>query len=155
MPDHFDWRDAYADKVITPEIAAAAVRSGDRVNCGIAEPVAFLEALGARADLEDVTLFVPAPRRGGVAAASNPGVTLLAPFVSQIFRQAGPGSAPRWFHSDSRTGPPTSGGTRPASRSCRWPPLWPTARSGPDRSWAAMPPWSIGLEDPTILSSAW
>ncbi len=89
MPEHFDWRAAYPDKVITPEAAAATVRSGDRVNCGIAEPVAFLEALGARSDLEDVTLFVPAPRRGGVAAAGNPGITLVAPFVSQIFRQSG------------------------------------------------------------------
>jgi 4-hydroxybutyrate CoA-transferase len=89
MPDEFDWTAAYADKVITPADAARAVGSGDRVMCSLPEPVAFLEALAERNDLSDVSVFVPAPRRGGVAVARHPGIEVSAPFVSQIFRQAG------------------------------------------------------------------
>ncbi|MDG2114825.1 MAG: acetyl-CoA hydrolase/transferase C-terminal domain-containing protein [Actinomycetota bacterium] len=89
MPTDFDWTAAYADKVRTPAQAAAVVNSGDSVMCGLPEPTAFLEALGERTELDSVTAFVPAPRRGGVAVARNPGIAVQAAFFSQILREAG------------------------------------------------------------------
>lgn len=89
MTEPFDWTHAFADKVITATEAAALVRDGDRVMCSLPEPTAFLYALAERAALRDVTLFMPTPRKGGVAVARHPGIEVHAPFVSQIQRRAG------------------------------------------------------------------
>ncbi|MGI9614678.1 MAG: acetyl-CoA hydrolase/transferase family protein [Acidimicrobiales bacterium] len=83
------WIEAFADRVITPEAAAALVADGDLVVGGLPEPTLFLEALGARRDLEAIDVFVPAPRVGGVAVASNPAIRLLTPFRTQLLRKAG------------------------------------------------------------------
>lgn len=85
----FDWTTAFADKVMSPDRAAEAVNSGDRVMCGLPEPTAFLEAVAQRAGLGNVTIFVPAPRRGGVAVARHPGIEVEAAFFSQVLREAG------------------------------------------------------------------
>jgi 4-hydroxybutyrate CoA-transferase len=82
------WTERFADRVGTLEQAAAFVRSGDRVLCGLPEPAAFLRALGEHRGVADVDLFVPAPRAGAIAAAANPGVRLHAPFVTQAARKA-------------------------------------------------------------------
>jgi len=92
MPDPFDWTAAYADRVITSEQAAAAVEAGDHVVTSLPEPTAFLEALARRSDLTDITIFMPVPRRGGVAVAEHPGMTVQATFISQIMRKAGASS---------------------------------------------------------------
>lgn len=84
-----NWTEAFADRVITPEAAAALVVDGDLVVGGLPEPTLFLEALGARRDLDSIDVFVPAPRVGGVAVAENPAVRLLTPFRTQLLRKAG------------------------------------------------------------------
>ena len=89
MADDFDWTSEWADRVITPAQAAAMVRDGDRVACSLPEPTAFLYALAERTEVRDVTVFMPTPRKGGVAVARHPGITVQAPFVSQILRRAG------------------------------------------------------------------
>ena len=68
--------------------AVGLVRNGDRVMGGMPEPAAFLEALGARRDLSDVSLYLNAPRSGGVAVAANPGITLYAAFLTDALRVA-------------------------------------------------------------------
>ena len=89
MTEQFDWTVAHADKVLTPDDAAALVRDGDLVNCSLPEPTAFLYAVAAREELRGVTMFMPTPRKGGVAVARHPGITVQSPFVSQIQRRAG------------------------------------------------------------------
>lgn len=84
-----NWSDVFADRVITPEAAAAMVTDGDLVVGGLPEPTLFLEALGARRDLDSIDVFVPAPRIGGVAVAENPAVRLLTPFRTQFLRKSG------------------------------------------------------------------
>jgi len=83
------WTEQFASKVATAEDAAALVRNGDKVMCGLPEPTGFLIALGGRTDLENVECFVPAPRNGGAAAATAPGVELQAPFLTEIIRRSG------------------------------------------------------------------
>ena len=83
------WSEQFSKKLLTAADAAALVHSGDRVMVGIPEPVPFLEALGARADLAEVECFVPAPRHGGVAVTKSGGVSLHTPFLTQILRDAG------------------------------------------------------------------
>ena len=68
---NFNWQEAWGHLVVSPEAAAAQVRSGDLVSTSLPEPTAFLNALANRTDLEDVTVFVPAPRKGGAAIAQN------------------------------------------------------------------------------------
>lgn len=89
MTHEFDWTVAFADKVITAEHAASKVATGDTVMCSLPEPTAFLMALAERTDIADVSVFVPAPRRGGAAAAANPAIEVRAPFITQILRKAG------------------------------------------------------------------
>ena len=84
-----DWTNAFADRILTPEAAAAMVSDGDLVVGGLPEPTLFLEALAARRDLDSIDVFVPAPRVGGVAVAENPAVRLLTPFRTQMLRKAG------------------------------------------------------------------
>jgi 4-hydroxybutyrate CoA-transferase len=84
-----DWRERFADRVITLDEAVALVRSGDRVIGGLPEPAPFLRRLAAVEDLTDVELFLSAPRVGGIAVAGHPGITLLAAFVTQAVRRAG------------------------------------------------------------------
>ncbi len=84
-----DWTTTFADRVITPEVAAGMVADGDLVVAGLPEPTLFLEALGTRRDLQSIDVFVPAPRVGGVAVAENPAVRLLTPFRTQMLRKAG------------------------------------------------------------------
>ncbi len=71
------------------EAAAALVRPVDRVMVGLPEPSPWLAALGARTDLTDVELYVPAPRVGGIAAGANPAIRLLSPFLTEQLRRAG------------------------------------------------------------------
>ncbi len=82
------WTERFAAKIMTMQEAAALVRSGDRVMGGLPEPAEFLTALGARQDLSGVEVFLAAPRTGGVAVASNPGLTLLTSFLTQVIREA-------------------------------------------------------------------
>lgn len=82
------WQQHFADRVITPETAASLVSSGDLVVTGLPEPTAFLTALAA-SRRPNVTVFIPAPRVGGVAVARNPQMTVLAGFRTQILREAG------------------------------------------------------------------
>ena len=85
---NFNWQEAWGHLVVSPEAAAAQVRSGDLVSTSLPEPTAFLNALANRTDLEDVTVFVPAPRKGGAAIAQNKKLELRAPFLTQILREA-------------------------------------------------------------------
>ncbi|MGF1596324.1 MAG: acetyl-CoA hydrolase/transferase family protein [Acidimicrobiales bacterium] len=82
------WTDQYAAKLVEPAAAAALVRPGDRVMCGLPEPTVFLDALGARTGLTGVECFIPAPRRGGVAIGRAMGIELQAPFLTQVLRSA-------------------------------------------------------------------
>ena len=84
-----DWLDHFADRVITPEKAASAVRDGDFVMSGLPEATAFLEALGEASHLTSFDVFVPAPRHGGVAVAANPAARMLTSFRTQILRDSG------------------------------------------------------------------
>lgn len=83
------WQELFDDRVLTPEAAAALVRSGDFVTVGLPEPTAFLTALAERSELSDVEIFVPAPRVGGVAVAEHPGIGVLTGFRTQYLREAG------------------------------------------------------------------
>jgi 4-hydroxybutyrate CoA-transferase len=84
-----NWAETYADRVITPEKAASLVRDGDLVMSGLPEATAFLDALGKAKHLTRFDIFVPAPRRGGVAVTKNSAARLLTPFRTQILRDAG------------------------------------------------------------------
>lgn len=84
-----DWKARYADRVMSLEQAVALVRPEDRAMVGLPEPSPWLAALGARTDLTDVELYVPAPRVGGVAAGANPAIRLLSPFLTEQVRRAG------------------------------------------------------------------
>lgn len=85
----YDWRDRYADRVITPEAAVSLVRDGDFVMSGLPEATAFLQALGEATHLSNFDVFVPAPRWGGVAVTRNPAARLLTSFRTQVLRDAG------------------------------------------------------------------
>ena len=85
----FEWTQAWPHLVISPQAAADHVQDGDLVGTGLPEPTAFLYALAERNDLNDVAVFVPAPRKGGAAVGTNPNLELRAPFLTQILREAG------------------------------------------------------------------
>ncbi|MFT7646035.1 MAG: acyl-CoA hydrolase [Candidatus Poriferisodalaceae bacterium] len=85
----FDWTTAFADRLVTAEAVAARVADGDTVMCSLPEPTAFLLALAQRTDLNKIAVFVPAPRRGGAAAAANPSIEIRAGFITQVLRKAG------------------------------------------------------------------
>ena len=87
--DTFDWTEAWPHLVTSPEAAAQTVQDGDLVGTSLPEPTAFLNALADRKNLNNVAVFVPAPRRGGAAVAMNPNIELRAPFLTQILREAG------------------------------------------------------------------
>lgn len=84
-----DWTVRFADRVRSMEDAVALVRPTDRLMGGLPEPAPFLEALAARDDLEHISLFLSAPRAGGVAAAANPAFEVSAAFLTQAVRSAG------------------------------------------------------------------
>ena len=86
--DAFNWTKAFAEQVLTPEEAAAAVENGDSLACSLPEPTGFLYALANRTELREITIFIPAPRKGGVAIAKHPGIELKTPFLTQIMRDA-------------------------------------------------------------------
>ena len=85
----FEWTQEWPHLVISPQAAAEQVRDGDLVGTSLPEPTAFLYALAERSDLNDVAVFVPAPRKGGAAIGTNPRLELRAPFLTQILREAG------------------------------------------------------------------
>ncbi len=85
----FEWTKEWPHLVISPQAAAEQVRDGDLVGTSLPEPTAFLYALAERSDLNDVAVFVPAPRKGGAAIGTNPRLELRAPFLTQILREAG------------------------------------------------------------------
>ena len=87
--DSFDWTQEWPHLVTSAEAAAGQVRDGDLVGASLPEPTAFLNALAERTDLDDVAVFVPAPRRGGAAIGMNSRIELRAPFLTQILREAG------------------------------------------------------------------
>src|SRR5438093_11135492 len=71
------------------ETAARLVRTRDSLLCGFVagQPVGFLDALGARTDLEDVVLYtglLPRP----FALLQNPGVRVVSGFFGPIERMA-------------------------------------------------------------------
>jgi len=55
----FDWKTKYADRIATPEQALGAVKSGSSVfiGTGCGQPQRLVEALAAKRDLHDVTIF--------------------------------------------------------------------------------------------------
>jgi hypothetical protein len=69
--------------------AARLVQPRDTVLCGFAagQPTALLEALGARTDLEEVTLFTGLLIRP-YAVLQNPGVRVMSGFFGPIERRA-------------------------------------------------------------------
>jgi acyl-CoA hydrolase len=83
------WTDRHAAKVMSLEQAAGLVRDGDRVMGGLPEPAPFLAALAARTDLDDVAVYLGAPRTGGVAVAANPAITLYTGFLTEAIRDSG------------------------------------------------------------------
>ena len=83
------WTERFAERVMSMDDAVALVRRGDRVMGGLPEPAPFLQALAARDDLAEVEVMLSAPRAGGVALSSNPGVTLYAGFITEAMRKAG------------------------------------------------------------------
>ena len=85
----FEWTQEWPHLVMSPQAAAEQVRDGDLVGTSLPEPTAFLYALAERSDLNDVAVFVPAPRKGGAAIGTNPRLELRAPFLTQILREAG------------------------------------------------------------------
>lgn len=87
--DGFEWTQEWPHLVISPQAAADHVQDGDLVGTSLPEPTAFLYALAERNDLNDVAVFVPAPRKGGAAVGTNPNLELRAPFLTQILREAG------------------------------------------------------------------
>jgi acyl-CoA hydrolase len=74
---------------LEPEEAAALIAPHDLVVCGFADgqPIALLEALGARQDLEDVTLFTGLLVRP-YAFLQNPGVRIVSGFFGPMERLA-------------------------------------------------------------------
>lgn len=71
------------------EAAARLVKPGDSLVCGFAagQPVGFLEALGARTDLADVTLYAGLLMRP-FALLTNPGVRVVSGFFGPMERMA-------------------------------------------------------------------
>src|SRR5881296_1170562 len=74
---------------LDPEAAARLVQPRDTVLCGFVagQPVGFLEALGARTDLEDVALYTGLLTRP-FALLQNPGVRVVSGFFGPIERMA-------------------------------------------------------------------
>src|SRR5207253_11191891 len=71
------------------EAAARLVRPRDSLLCGFVagQPVGFLDALGARTDLEDVALYTGLLTRP-FALLQNPGVRVVSGFFGPIERMA-------------------------------------------------------------------
>ena len=67
----FEWTQEWPHLVISPQAAAEQVRDGDLVGTSLPEPTAFLYALAERSDLNDVAVFVPAPRKRSEEHTSN------------------------------------------------------------------------------------
>ena len=87
--------------------AASLVRPRDSPLCGFVagQPVGFLEALGARSDLEDIVLYTGLLQRP-YALVQNPGVRVVSGFfgpVERMARAAGPSSRRRATRSGSRS----------------------------------------------------
>src|SRR5207253_6074588 len=74
---------------LDPEGAARLVRPRDTVLCGFVagQPVGFLDALGARTDLEDVALYTGLLTRP-FTLLQNPGVRVVSGFFGPIERMA-------------------------------------------------------------------
>src|SRR5438445_9357225 len=74
---------------LDPEAAARLVQPRDTVLCGFVagQPVGFLDALGARTDLEDVALYTGLLTRP-FALLQNPGVRVVSGFFGPIERMA-------------------------------------------------------------------
>src|SRR6266481_5163177 len=74
---------------LDPEAAARLVQPRDTVLCGFVagQPVGFLDALGARTDLEDVVLYTGLLTRP-FALLQNPGVRVVSGFFGPIERMA-------------------------------------------------------------------
>ena len=53
--DAFDWTKTFAEQVLTPGQAAAAVENGDSLACSLPEPTGFLYALAKRTELRAVS----------------------------------------------------------------------------------------------------
>ncbi|MFQ5381660.1 MAG: acetyl-CoA hydrolase/transferase family protein [Dehalococcoidia bacterium] len=81
-----DWRERFADRLVSLEDAVGAVRSGDTVLAGIPEPVPFLLALAGRTDIEDVTVMSAVAAQGMAALAAHPGVRALTGFANEYSR---------------------------------------------------------------------
>src|SRR5438874_9460432 len=88
--------DGYMVPAIMPkgrklDLAAAAslVRPRDSPLCGFVagQPVGFLEALGARSDLEDIVLYTGLLQRP-YALVQNPGVRVVSGFFGPVERMA-------------------------------------------------------------------
>lgn len=75
--------------------AAQLIKAGDAVLCGFAagQPVGLLEAIGARTDLEQVTIYTGLLIRP-YSLLSNPGVRVMSGFFGPIERAARDGGAP-------------------------------------------------------------
>src|SRR5207244_6580885 len=76
---------------LDPEAAARLVQPHDALLCGFVagQPVGFLDALGARTDLEDVVLYTGLLVRP-FALLQNPGVRVVSGFFGPIERMAAP-----------------------------------------------------------------
>lgn len=89
-----DWREAYKEKICTPEQAAARIRSGDTIqaNFGGSIPYAFLDALAAWSleHLEGVTLYLAGFYKETAIADRlyNPHVTVKSAFLGPCERRA-------------------------------------------------------------------
>src|SRR5947207_8859101 len=69
--------------------AASLVRPRDSLLCGFVagQPVGFLEAIGARSDLEDIVLYTGLLQRP-YALVQNPGVRVVSGFFGPVERMA-------------------------------------------------------------------
>src|SRR5437016_11776415 len=84
------------------EAAARLVQPRDSLLCGFVagQPVGFLDALGARTDLEDVVLYTGLLIRP-FALLQNPGVRVVSGFFGPIERMASAGGARvSYLHAD-------------------------------------------------------
>jgi len=89
-----DWRDAYRDKIMSPEAACGLIRSGDIVmsNFGGSIPYALLDVLAdyALANLEGVTLYLAGFFKPAKLADAvyNPHITIKSSFLGPYERRA-------------------------------------------------------------------
>lgn len=82
------WQQQVAGRVLTPEGAAALVRSGDRIALGIPEPLPFLTALAERSELRSVEILTGPAGPGSLVAAGHRGIRVTCGFVNAFSRQA-------------------------------------------------------------------